>query len=206
MSDSQVGTFLFSLCIFKKQGQRRWYSDSLRAGRSEDRISVRASFSAPVQTGPGAHPRSWARENGYLSRGYSGRGVALNPLPSSAKVKDGEQQHFCCTLWDLTVCYRVTFTFYLCVKDSINLQWYKLKHTAVWVVRIKISEEKTASFFKKLKEGSNIHRFTCALPQTVLNKYITWPPAKEVVMNVAVSLRLQPVSLYSLSLTSGNGI
>ena len=32
------------------------YSDSLRAGRSGERIPVRARFSAPVQTGRGAHP------------------------------------------------------------------------------------------------------------------------------------------------------
>jgi hypothetical protein len=34
------------------------YSDSLRAGRSGDRILVEARFSALVQTGPGAHPAS----------------------------------------------------------------------------------------------------------------------------------------------------
>ena len=36
------------------------YSDSLRAGRSGDRIPVGARFSAPVQTGPGVHPASYA--------------------------------------------------------------------------------------------------------------------------------------------------
>jgi hypothetical protein len=39
----------------------RRYSDSLRAGGCGDRISVRARFSAHVQTGPGAQPppRQW---------------------------------------------------------------------------------------------------------------------------------------------------
>jgi len=34
------------------------YSDSLQAGRSGDRILVGVRFSAPVQTGAGAHPAS----------------------------------------------------------------------------------------------------------------------------------------------------
>jgi len=35
------------------------YGDSLRAGRSGDRIPVGARFSAPVQIGRGAHPASY---------------------------------------------------------------------------------------------------------------------------------------------------
>jgi hypothetical protein len=34
------------------------YTDSLRAGRSGDRIPVGARFSVPFQTGPGAYPAS----------------------------------------------------------------------------------------------------------------------------------------------------
>jgi hypothetical protein len=45
---------------YKKRGpgKRSRYNDSLRAGRTGDRILVGARFSAPIQTGPGAHPAS----------------------------------------------------------------------------------------------------------------------------------------------------
>ena len=45
------------------------YSDSLRAGRSGDRIPVEARFSAPVQTGPGAHPASYKMGAGSFPGG-----------------------------------------------------------------------------------------------------------------------------------------
>jgi hypothetical protein len=39
-------------------------SGSLRAGRSGDRIPMEESLSAPVQTGPGAHPASYTMGTG----------------------------------------------------------------------------------------------------------------------------------------------
>ena len=42
---------------------------------------VRARFSAPVQTGPGAHPASFAIGVWSLYRGRSGRGVVLTTHP-----------------------------------------------------------------------------------------------------------------------------
>ena len=61
--------------------QLRRYSDWLRAGRAGDRIPVEARFSAPVQTGPGAHPDSCTMGTGSFPGIKSGRGVRLTPYP-----------------------------------------------------------------------------------------------------------------------------
>jgi len=47
---------------------RSQYNDSLRAGRSEERIPVGARFSTPLQTGPGAHTASYTMGTGSLCR------------------------------------------------------------------------------------------------------------------------------------------
>ena len=67
--------------IFKLSwtGWRSRYSDWLRAGRSGDRIPVGARFSAPVQTGPGAHPAFCTIGTGSFPGVKSGRGVTLTP-------------------------------------------------------------------------------------------------------------------------------
>jgi hypothetical protein len=53
----------------------------LRAGRSGDRIPVGTRFSAPVQTGPGAHPASCTMGTGSFPGVESGWGVTLAPHP-----------------------------------------------------------------------------------------------------------------------------
>jgi hypothetical protein len=64
------------------------YSNSLRAGRSGDRIPVKVRFSAPVHTGPGAYPASYTMGNGYLpEKQRPGRGLD-HPTPSSTEVKE----------------------------------------------------------------------------------------------------------------------
>jgi len=57
------------------------YRDWLRAGWSGDRISVEARFSAPVQTGPVAHPASCTMGTGYFPGVKSSRDVTLTPHP-----------------------------------------------------------------------------------------------------------------------------
>jgi hypothetical protein len=57
------------------------YNDWLRAGRSRDRIPVGARFSAPVQTGPGAHPASCTMGTGSFPGVESSQGVMLTPHP-----------------------------------------------------------------------------------------------------------------------------
>jgi len=49
------------------------FSDSLQAGWSGDRILVGARFSAPVQSGSGAHPGSYTVDTMSLPRGKLAR-------------------------------------------------------------------------------------------------------------------------------------
>jgi hypothetical protein len=65
-------------------------NDSLRAGRSGDRIPVGARFLAPVQTGPGAHPASYKIGTGsFLGVKRPGLGAA-HPPTSRVEVKERE--------------------------------------------------------------------------------------------------------------------
>jgi len=58
------------------------------AGRSGDRIPVGKKFSAPVQTGPGAHPASYKMGTGS-SPGVKRPGRCVgHPPPSSTEVKE----------------------------------------------------------------------------------------------------------------------
>ena len=70
-------------CLYKgalylyKTKQLSRYSDWLRAGRSMDRIPVKAIFSAPVQTGPGTLPASCTMGTVSFQGIKSGRGLML---------------------------------------------------------------------------------------------------------------------------------
>ena len=55
-----------------------------------------ATFFAPVQTGPGAHPVSYTMSTGFFSRALSGRGVTLTAhSKSSAEVKERVELYIC---------------------------------------------------------------------------------------------------------------
>jgi len=60
----------------------------LRAGRSGDRIPVRARFSAPVQTGSGAHSSSYTMGTWVFTWGKAAGTWRLPPTPSIAEVKE----------------------------------------------------------------------------------------------------------------------
>ena len=76
------------IICYRGPGHPSRYSDSLRAGRSGDRIPVKARFSASAQAGPGAHPPSSTMSTGSLPGvKRSGRG-ADHPHPPNTEVKE----------------------------------------------------------------------------------------------------------------------
>ena len=60
----------------------------LLAGRSGDGIPVETRFSAPVQTGPGAHPASYTMGTGSFPGVKRPRRGGDHPPESSAEVKE----------------------------------------------------------------------------------------------------------------------
>jgi hypothetical protein len=76
-------------------GQLSQYSDSLRAGQTSDRITVGARFSAPVQTGPGAHPASNIMGTGSFSGLDQPRSGIDHLPPFSAEVEERVERYIC---------------------------------------------------------------------------------------------------------------
>ena len=90
---------IFHICKYPTEGpgQLSRYSDSLRAGRTGDRIPVRggARFSASVQTGPGAHPASCTMGTGsFPGVKRPGRG-ADHPPPSKCRGHERVGLYLC---------------------------------------------------------------------------------------------------------------
>jgi len=78
---------------------------------------VEARFSAPVQTGPGAHPASCTMGTGSFPRVKSGQGVTLTPHPLLVPWSRKSTAIPLLPLWavrpvqSLSACTRVHFTF-----------------------------------------------------------------------------------------------
>ena len=102
--------------------QRSRYSESLRTGRSGERILVGARFSSPVQTGPGAHPTSYTMATGsFPGVKRPGRGVNHPPI-SSAEVKERIQLYICSPFGPSWLVVRWTSLFY---PDVHFAAWFK---------------------------------------------------------------------------------
>ena len=116
-------------------GKRSRYSDWLRAGRSGDRIPVGKRFSAPVQTGPGAHPASCTVGTGSFSGVKSGRGVTLTPHPLLVPWSWRSRAIPLLPLWavrpvqNLSACTRVHFTL-----PFKHLQEHKIKKLSALIL------------------------------------------------------------------------
>jgi len=75
---SVTGLFVCDLFTSRSVGRD---SDSIRTGRSEDRMPVGTKFSASAQTRPVAHPASCIMGTVSIPREKNGRGVALTTYP-----------------------------------------------------------------------------------------------------------------------------
>jgi hypothetical protein len=82
--------FLFPNIFITKSGPgwRSRFSDLLRAGRSGDPILVGARFSAPVRTGPEAHPHPYTVGTGSFPELERPGHAVDHPPPSSTEVKE----------------------------------------------------------------------------------------------------------------------
>jgi len=69
------------ICTFGGPGSVVGIATAYGLDSPGDRIPVGARFSAPVQTGPGAHPASCKMGTGSFPGVRCGRGVTLTPHP-----------------------------------------------------------------------------------------------------------------------------
>jgi hypothetical protein len=131
---------------------RSRYSCSLRVRRSGDQIPLGAVVSAPVQTGPGAHPASCTMDSGFLSgTNRPGRGVD-HPPPSSAEFKE-----------IIELCFWPP----VCLHGSLQGEFRRFHTTAMF----------RPNHYKSVLRGRNTWRHTfllqLAMPHTEINYRVT---------------------------------
>ena len=87
------------------------------------------ALSAPVQTGPGAHPASYTMGTGYLSREVKQLGRGVNQTtPPSAEVKDRVELYLSTPLWALMAKSGANCTFLAYYHHgTLTLIWTKKK-------------------------------------------------------------------------------
>ena len=128
-----INTFMYSkLCR---------NSNSLRAGQSGDRIE----FSAPVQTGPEAHPASYTMGAGSFPRVQRpGRGVD-HPSHLAPRLKK-ESSYTSAPLWAFVTCSRVNFTLmYINIyvqRCSYNRQWRWLLYSCYLELHLTFEQQR----------------------------------------------------------------
>jgi hypothetical protein len=81
LAGMHIASFLPSSILCKWPNSSVGITAGSGGGRSEDRIPVVARFSAPIQTGPGAHPASCTMGTGSFPGVKRGQGVTLTPDP-----------------------------------------------------------------------------------------------------------------------------
>ena len=97
--------------------------DWLRAGRSGNRNPVKARFSAPVQTGTGAHPASCTMGTvSFPGVKRPGRGVN-HPPTSSAEVKERIELYLYSPLWVFMACSRVATLYLYIFYTGFGIDW-----------------------------------------------------------------------------------
>ena len=112
--------------LYRGPGSSVGIATELRAGRSGDRIPVGARLSAPVQTGPGAHPASCTMGTGSFPGVKSGHSVTLTPHPLLVPWSWKSRAIPLLPLWavrpvhSLSACTRVHFTFFLFTYSCIK--------------------------------------------------------------------------------------
>ena len=88
----------------------------LRDGRSWDRIQLRARFSAPVKTGPGAHPASYTMGTGSFPGVKSDQGVELTTHPHPSTRLKKEQRYTATSSLGFRGLFQVDLYLYLTLK------------------------------------------------------------------------------------------